>query len=119
MAVREAITTVTDATGTPPSGRAPAGTTGRPGPLPTIAAAVALFFVAFEFLAFELRSGNDPSLGAATASGPQIVRKVLRTKVVTDVSSGASGGGGTTVSSAPVVTSVPAPASTPVVTSSS
>ena len=38
---------------------------GKPGFLPTVAAALATFAVLFEFLAFQLSSGNDPALGSA------------------------------------------------------
>lgn len=101
----------------------------RPGPLRTVLAAGALFLVTFEFLAFQLSSGRDPAVGAGqpttTGQRPQ-VRRVIRTRVVTDVlpprGSGSSGGGAT-ASSGPAQSSSPAPASTPapapVVTSSS
>ena len=36
---------------------------GKPGPLPTVFAALAIFAVAFEFLAFQLSPGRDPALG--------------------------------------------------------
>ncbi len=87
--------------------------------LPTVAAALALFVVAFEFLAFQLRSGNDPSLaGAQAAPRPVLTRKVLRTKVVTDVVP-TLGKGGTTTAAPASVSSTPAPAPAPVVTSTS
>ncbi len=88
--------------------------------LPTVAAALALFIVAFEFLAFQLRSGNDPSLASASAARPQVTRKVLRTTVITDVVPTPGGKGGTTTTSAPsAVSSAPVPAPAPVVTSTS
>jgi hypothetical protein len=103
---------------------------------PTVAAAVATFAVIFEFLAFQLSSGNDPALGAsvhasAPAPKPQPVlnRRIVETRVVHDppVVPGST-------SSAPTVTAVPtapapttsapapvapAPAPAPVVTSTS
>ena len=106
-----------------PAPPGPASERRRPSILPTVAAALALFIVAFEFLAFELRSGNDPSLaGAAPPPRPQVLRKVLRTKVVTDVVPSAGGGGGTTRVASPATVSsapAPAPAPAPVVTSTS
>lgn len=93
----------------------------RPSALPTVAAALALFIVAFEFLAFQLRSGNDPSLAAALTPRSQVIRRVLRTKVVTDVvPSGARRGTTTTSAPAPLsATPAPAPAPAPVVTATS
>ena len=35
----------------------------KPRPLPTVLAALAIFAVAFEFLAFQLNAGKDPALG--------------------------------------------------------
>ena len=66
---------------------------GKPGFLPTVAVALATFAVLFEFLAFQLSSGNDPALGASAlqvastrkataATRPVIDRKVIKTKVV-------------------------------------
>jgi hypothetical protein len=81
--------------------------------------------VAFEFLAFQLRSGNDPAVGASkqTPQRPLVYRKVMRTKVVTDVVPSATAkGGASTVTGPATVTSTPAPApapAAPVVTSTS
>jgi len=79
--------------------------------------------VAFEFLAFQLRSGNDPAVGASKQAPrrPLVYRKVMRTKVVTDVvPSGMAKGGASTVTGPATVTSTPAPApAAPVVTSTS
>jgi hypothetical protein len=83
---------------------------------PTVAAAIATFAVLFEFLAFQLSSGNDPALGAdiqANAPAPQqqpvLNRRIVKTRVVHDPPVVAPG----TTSSAPAVTAVPtAPAPT-------
>ena len=106
---------------TPPNPASPprASERRRPSILPTVAAALALFIVAFEFLAFQLRSGNDPSLAGAAAARPQVTRKVLRTKVITDVVPTIGGKGGTTTSAPATVSSTPAPAAAPVVSSTS
>jgi hypothetical protein len=120
-AVTEARAAVTEPASPTPSRRG-ASATRRPSALPTVAAALALFFVAFEFLAFQLRTGNDPSLASAQGPRPQVVRKVVRRKVVTDVVPGGSGKGGATTVSGPATVSstpAPAPAPAPVVTSTS
>jgi len=79
--------------------------------------------VAFEFLAFQLRSGNDPAVGAsAQPSRPVLYRKVMRTKVVTGVVPSATAKGGATAVTGPATvtsTPAPAPAAAPVVTSTS
>lgn len=61
----------------------------RPRFLPTVAASLAVFAVLFEFLAFQLRSGNDPALGAGTPVAavrherPVLVdRKIVKRRVV-------------------------------------
>lgn len=60
----------------------------KPRLLPTALASVACFLVVFEFLAFQLRSGNDPALGAQpiAAQAPKrptvLNRKVVQTRVV-------------------------------------
>jgi hypothetical protein len=79
--------------------------------------------VAFEFLAFQLRSGNDPAVGASKQPPrPVVYRKVMRTKVVTDVVPSPTAKGGTTTVTGPATvtsTPAPAPAAAPVVTSTS
>lgn len=104
----------------------------KPGFLPTVAVAVATFAVLFEFLAFQLSSGNDPALGAsalqvastkkaAAATRPVIDRKVIKTKVVHHppkpaVSSSAvpvSSGSTSSVTPTTSPTSAPAPVATP------
>ena len=111
----------------------------RPRFLPTILAAVAAFLVLFEFLAFQLRSGNDPALGASQPVAsvhrprPVLDRKVIRTRVVQlpprseALASGATAPATTAASAttgaapAPSAPAVPAPAPAPAapVTSSS
>lgn len=99
----------------------------RPGPMPVISGTIALFAVSFGFLTYQLRSGNDPALGAqalasTTAPRPVIVRRVIKRRIITQVVPA----GATTVpvtNSAPVTTSsapvVSAPAPAPVTTSAS
>ena len=105
----------------------------RPRPVATLAAGVAVFVAVLVLLAWQVRSGRDPALGAAktarVAPAPRrvlvkkVVRRVIVTKVVqTDdgpvlVASTApapAASSGTTVQSAPaVVYSAPAPAPAP------
>jgi hypothetical protein len=98
--------------------RPEAGTRPRkPRPLPTVMAALAVFGVAFEFLAFQLSSGRDPAVGAGVVAGaphPQTrpAKKIVITKVI-PASAGAAGSNSSYSSSG----SVAAPA--PVATSSS
>jgi hypothetical protein len=87
--------------------------------------AIALFAVTFGFLTYQLRSGNDPSLGAqALASQPRpvLIRRVIKHRIITRVVPTA-GSSGTTVSStaAPVSSSsvAAAPAPAPVTTGAS
>lgn len=61
----------------------------RPGFGPTILASVACFLVLFEFLAFQLHSGNDPALGAPAPASAQaavrpavIDRKIIKRRMV-------------------------------------
>jgi hypothetical protein len=96
--------------------------------LPTIMLSIATFAVLFEFLSFQLTSGNDPALGSTTvaatkaeakAARPVINRKIIKTKVVhhppkptisstaVPVSSATTSSGSAPV---PVSTSAPAPA---------
>jgi hypothetical protein len=103
-----------------------------PRPIATIAAAVAIFVTVLVLLAWQVRSGRDPALGAAktarVAPAPRrvlvktVVRRVIVTKVVqTDdgpvlvaSTAPAPASSGTTVQSAPaVVYSAPAPAPAP------
>jgi hypothetical protein len=86
---------------------------------------IALFAVTFGFLTYQLRSGNDPSLGAqALASQPRpvLIRRVIKHRIITRVVPTA-GAAGTTVSSAaaPVTSSTVAapPAPAPVTTGAS
>ena len=87
--------------------------------------AIALFAVTFGFLTYQLRSGNDPSLGAqaqAVQPRPVLVRKVIKHRIITRVVPTA-GASGTTVSTsaAPVTSSATAaaPAPAPVTTGAS
>ena len=101
---------------------------------PTVLASAACFLVVFEFLAFQLRSGRDPAIGASasspTASRPRPVvihRRIVVRRVVEsspDVSSVPVGGGSSTgtpstASAAPVApVATPAPAPAPVTSTS-
>lgn len=96
----------------------------RPRALPTVLAALACFGVAFEFLAFQLSSGNDPAIGAAatagsaqTAQSRPVKKRIVITRVVSPPSSATSSGGSSYSASAPAAAPAPAPA--PVVTASS
>jgi hypothetical protein len=106
----------------------------RPGFWPTAALAGACFLLLFEFLAYQLRHGNDPALGGITEAAPAkpprpvLVRRVVKTRVVQDpaaVSGGqlvSSSGGGSTSTASPAPAAAPAPApapAAPVVSSSS
>jgi hypothetical protein len=68
----------------------------RPKALPTVLAAVAVFAVAFEFLAFQLSSGRDPAIGGATgavtrqAVARPVNKRIVITRVI-DSRTGASG----------------------------
>jgi hypothetical protein len=102
--------------------------------LPTLLASAACFLVVFEFLAFQLRSGRDPAIGASasepTAARPRPVvihRRIIVRRVVEsspDVSSvpvggGSSSGSSSTASAAPVApVAAPAPAPAPVTSTS-
>lgn len=101
----------------PPRARAPARGL-RPGPGAVIWGSVASFAVLFGFLTNQLRSGNDPALGASVAKPagkPQkaLVRKVIKRRIVaTPVPKAAGGSTGSGLSSGPSAT----PPSAPVVT---
>ena len=88
----------------------------KPGPLPTFLAALAVFAVAFEFLAFQLSAGRDPALGPGpTASAPPAKTRPAKKLVITKLIPAGNGS-----AAAPAYSSsgsVAAPA--PVVTSSS
>ncbi len=89
----------------------------RPGPGMVISGAFALFAVTFGFLTYQLRSGNDPSIGAQALAGkprPELVRKVIKHRIITRVVPTA-GASGTSVSTnaAPVTASVAAGSSAP------
>jgi hypothetical protein len=95
----------------------------RPSFAPVFWSSISLFAVLFALLAYQLSSGNDPSLGAAaggTASRPVLVRRIVKRRIVTTVvpNPGASSvsSGPVTTSSAPVVSSS---GSAPITTSAS
>jgi hypothetical protein len=124
----------------PPSAARPES---RPRPrrvpsLPTVLASAACFFVIFEFLAFQLRSGRDPAIGASAADPaaarprPVVVhRRIIVRRVVesapsaSDVPVGGVGSSSSSTSSAaapaaasPAPAVAPAPAPAPVTSSS-
>src|SRR5512132_2469199 len=87
----------------------------KPRPLPTVLAALAIFTVAFEFLAFQLSAGKDPALrttpaipAAATKTRP--AKKLIITKVI-PAAGGAGGGNGTSQSTTGQI-AAPAPVTT-------
>jgi hypothetical protein len=108
--------------------------------VPTVLSSLACFFLIFEFLAFQLRSGRDPAIGVAanhpTAARPRpvvihrriIVRRVVEPAPGTSsalVSSGDAGSSSTGPSSsaaaapaAAAPAAAPAPAPAPVTSSS-
>ena len=96
----------------------------RPSATRVVSGSLAVFLACFAFLGWQLRSGQDPSLGApvAAATQPVLVKRIHRKVVVTEVlpaeaddaavaaSSGTSGSSSTqVVQSAPAA---PAPAPT-------
>ena len=46
----------------------------KPRSLPTVMAALAVFAVAFEFLAFQLSAGKDPAVGPGTTASAPVVK---------------------------------------------
>jgi hypothetical protein len=64
--------------------KAAAGATARRRPrfLPTVLASLACFVVLFEFLAFQLRAGNDPALGGAAIAASAAPRPAARAVVI-------------------------------------
>ena len=121
--------------------------TARPGPdgprarprrvpsLPTVLASAACFVVVFEFLAFQLRSGHDPAIGASAGAGeptaarprPVVVhRRIIVRRVVESspdasgvaVASGSPSTGSTSTAPAAAPVAAPAPAPAPVTSTS-
>lgn len=97
----------------------------RPKALPTVLAAVAVFAVAFEFLAFQLSSGRDPAIGSSSpaavtrqAVARPVNKRIVITRVI-DSGTGVSGmtSAGSVAPSAASTTAAAAPA--PVTTSTS
>jgi hypothetical protein len=105
--------------------------------LPTVLASVACFLVVFEFLAFQLRSGRDPAIGAsagepaAARPRPVVIHRRIIVRRVVESDGGASGvtvGGGSSAagststapapSASPTPVAAPAPAPAPVTSSS-
>ena len=86
---------------------------GKPRPLPTVFAALAIFAVAFEFLAFQLSSGRDPAVGAGAAVSTPVTmtrpaKKLVITKVIPAGAVGSSSSyssSGSAAAPAPVTTS--------------
>ena len=127
-----------------PSQAGPSTSKRRRVPLwPTVLASLAVFAVVFEFLAFQLRAGHDPALGAPTAAvetkqRPNVVeRRIIQRRVVhlpARTSQPATGTGTSTATASPAsgiapatapaptpapAAPAPAPAPAPVTTSSS
>jgi hypothetical protein len=109
--------------------------------VPTVLASLACFFLIFEFLAFQLRSGRDPAIGAAadqpTATRPRpvvihrriVVRRVVEPALGTssalvtsgDTGSSSAGSSSSSTAAAPAAAApaaAPAPAPAPVTSSS-
>lgn len=103
---------MTEAASQPPRRERPK----KPGPLPTFLAALAVFAVAFEFLAFQLSAGKDPALGSGvTASAPPAKTRPAKKLVITKVIPAGNGSAGASTYSSSGSVAAPAP----VVTSSS
>lgn len=74
-----------------PAGAAPRARR-KPGLMPTVLLGLVSFAVIFEFLAFQLSSGNDPALGKsalaandaapARVARPVVSRRIVKTRVV-------------------------------------
>lgn len=86
----------------------------KPGALPTFLAALAVFAVAFEFLAFQLTAGKDPAVGARPAASTPVAKsrpakKLVITKVIPARNGAAAAPSystsGSVAAPAPVVTS--------------
>ncbi len=116
----------------------------RPSFLPTVVVALVCFAVVFEFLSFQLASGNDPALGsqpliAQRAKRPVVIdRRIIKRRIVhlparepavtgelassgtaPAVSSSAPAPAPVASAPAPVAAPAPAPAPAPAVTASS
>jgi hypothetical protein len=78
---------------------------------------IATFGVTFAFLAYQLSSGRDPSLGAAAAPRPVLVRQVVKRRVVTTIVP--TPGRSSVSSSGPVVGALSPSAYAPVTTGAS
>ncbi len=111
----------------------------KPGPFPVIAGSLGLFLAFVAVLAFQLRAGADPAIGAgkpepvAAAASPAPRRVLIRRGIVTRIVGHRSRGGkAPTASAAPPTTSsapsapapapaapAPAPAPAPMTTQSS
>jgi hypothetical protein len=90
----------------------------KPRSLPTVMAALAVFAVAFEFLAFQLSAGKDPAVGpGTTASAPVVKARPAKKLVITRVIPAGNGPAGASSSTSSSSGSVAAQA--PVTTSSS
>ena len=97
----------------------------RPRFWPTAVASVACFAVIFEFLAFQLRAGHDPALGAGpvtatAAKRPDVIqRRIIQRRIVhlpargTPATSGSLAGPSTPAAPAPAPAVPAAPASAP------
>ncbi len=83
----------------------------RPRALPTALAALACFGVAFEFLAFQLKGGHDPALGAPTPASQVSARPATRI-VITRVVGSSAPAGSTASSSGSAYAAAPAPVTT-------
>jgi hypothetical protein len=93
----------------------PEGRARKPRPLPTVMAALAIFGVAFEFLAFQLSSGKDPAVGVGAGTPVTRTRPAKKIVITKVIPAGATVGGA--ASSSASAGSVPGPA--PVTSSSS
>jgi hypothetical protein len=92
----------------------PAARPGRPSPGWVFTAALGAFLIALALLAVQVRAGRDPAIGARPEANPTaeprriLVRRVVRTTVVTHVTPGTAPPPTTSVATAPAAPAAPA-----------
>jgi hypothetical protein len=108
-----------------PPKRAPKPRIRKPGPLGVLAGSFGLFFAVTALLAFQMRRGADPALGAPKPAATQtvaprqvLVRRVVVTRIVEHRSRRAAPARARTTTSSPPPPA-PAPAPAPLTTRSS
>lgn len=84
----------------------------KPGPVPTVLAALAVFGVAFEFLAFQLTAGKDPAVGTGLAAGALVTRPAKKLVITKVIPARGTVGGSTSSQSSSGSVAAPAPVTT-------